>query len=296
MSRHRPRSATPAPKGVRKDARAKSTRAKSTAAKSTAAKSTAAKSTAAKSTAAKSAPAKSPPARSASRGSGSAKPAAAKSVHAKQPHAATRGARSTAGPRAQRASARRDAILAAALAEFSKRGFATTRIDDVARRARVAKGTIYLYFKDKDTLFQELVRTTLVPTLARLSAPLPEGLPTRALFEAFVEAFVDEIVATPRVEIMRLMIAEGKQFPALAEFYYREVVSKGLAAMRALIERGRARGEINVAALARNPQLAIAPLMVTVVWNGLFGKFAKVDARDMMKTQLDLMFGRGRPE
>ncbi len=290
MRRPRQRSAIPAPKGATdsptKGVRAKSARAKMAPVFPASSGPGSAKPAAAKSASAKSAPAKSVPAKS----------VPAKSASVKPVHAATRAPRAKAGPRAQRASARRDAILAAALAEFSKRGFAATRIDDVARRARVAKGTIYLYFKDKDTLFQELVRTTLVPTMARLSAPLPESLPTRALFEAFVEVFVEEIVATPRVEIMRLMIAEGKQFPALAEFYYREVVSKGLAAMRALIERGRARGEIDAAALARNPQLAIAPLMVTVVWNGLFGKFAKVDARDMMKTQLDLIFGRGRPE
>lgn len=194
----------------------------------------------------------------------------------------------------KRTSTKREAILAAALAEFSKRGFAATRIDDVARRARVAKGTIYLYFKDKDTLFQELVRSSLVPTMARLAAPLPDDTPTRALVESFAAVFIDEIVATPRVNILRLMIAEGKQFPQLAEFYYREVVSKGLAAMRALIARGRARGEIRSDALARNPQLMMTPLMLAVIWNGLFDKFGTLDARDLINTQLDLIFDQGR--
>jgi AcrR family transcriptional regulator len=196
--------------------------------------------------------------------------------------------------RAKRASTKREAILAAALAEFSKRGFAATRIDDVARRARVAKGTIYLYFKDKDALFQELVRSSLAPTMARLAAPLPDDMPTRALFESFASVFIDEIVTTPRVNILRLMITEGKQFPKLAEFYYREVVSKGLAAMRALIARGRERGEIRSDALARNPQLVITPIMLAVIWNGLFDKFGTLDARDLINTQLDLIFDQGR--
>ena len=69
----------------------------------------------------------------------------------------------TRGIRAASAAERRDAILAAALEEFAASGFAATRLDDVARRAGVAKGTIYLYFRDKESLFQELVRATLVP-------------------------------------------------------------------------------------------------------------------------------------
>ncbi len=76
-------------------------------------------------------------------------------------------------PRAERQAQRREAILAAALDEFSARGFAATRLDDVAKRAGVAKGTIYLYFRDKESLFQELVRTMLSPVVgsARGGAP-----------------------------------------------------------------------------------------------------------------------------
>ncbi len=74
-----------------------------------------------------------------------------------------RFAPAAAGTRASRGAARRDAILAAALEEFSAGGFAATRLDDVARRAGVAKGTIYLYFSDKETLFQELIRSMLIP-------------------------------------------------------------------------------------------------------------------------------------
>src|SRR5262245_10226103 len=71
------------------------------------------------------------------------------------------GRRAAAGPRARRRNQRRDAIVSAALEEFAARGFAATRLDDVARRADVAKGTIYLYFRDKESLFQELVRSML---------------------------------------------------------------------------------------------------------------------------------------
>src|SRR5579883_198423 len=73
--------------------------------------------------------------------------------------------------RAERAADRRQAIFDAALDEFIERGYAATRLDDVAKRAGVAKGTIYLHFKDKQTLFQELVRAALLPLIGRLAAP-----------------------------------------------------------------------------------------------------------------------------
>ncbi len=80
------------------------------------------------------------------------------------------------GAREERKVERREAILAAALEEFSARGFAATRLDDVARRAGVAKGTIYLYFRDKESLFQELVRSMLGPMVGAIEAA-PLGRP-----------------------------------------------------------------------------------------------------------------------
>jgi len=87
--------------------------------------------------------------------------------------------------RAQKTAARREAILAAALDEFSARGFAATRLEDVARRAGVAKGTIYLHFADKEALFQELVRTMLGPLVASLDQLRTTDLPIRAVLERF---------------------------------------------------------------------------------------------------------------
>src|SRR6266849_1384030 len=88
------------------------------------------------------------------------------------------------GGRVRRSAARREAILAAALDEFSARGFAATRLDDVAQRAGVAKGTIYLHFEDKESLFQELVRTMLSPVVGALEAARIADLPARAVAEA----------------------------------------------------------------------------------------------------------------
>src|SRR5438309_3187678 len=102
------------------------------------------------------------------------------------------------GTRAARRDERRAAILAAALEEFSARGFAATRLDDVARHAGVAKGTIYLHFRDKEALFQELIRSELSPFVGTIEAVLKGDVPSRALAEQVVELFVAQVYGTRR--------------------------------------------------------------------------------------------------
>src|SRR2546430_1506823 len=195
-------------------------------------------------------------------------------------------------PRAARQAERRESILAAALEEFSASGFAATRLDDVARRAGVAKGTIYLHFRDKESLFQELVRTMLSPVVGTLEAARTADLPARAVAEAIADLFVREILTTRRKDVIRLIIAEGPRFPKLAEFYYREVIERVTAAMRALMTRAVARGELPHDALARFPQLLIAPALVAVVWSSLFERFAPLDVRELMRAHIDILFGQ----
>jgi AcrR family transcriptional regulator len=186
---------------------------------------------------------------------------------------------------------RREAILMAALEEFSASGFAATRLDDVARRAGVAKGTIYLYFSDKESLFQELVRAMLGPLVGMIEAAPMADLSARAVAEAIAELFVSEIFGTRRKDVIRLIIAEGQRFPKLAEFYYREVIERVVTAVRALLTRAVARGELSNDALVRFPQLLIAPALVAIVWNGLFDRFSPLDIRELMRAHVDLLFG-----
>jgi AcrR family transcriptional regulator len=195
-----------------------------------------------------------------------------------------------AGRQARRTE-RREAILAAALDEFSARGFAATRLDDVAQRAGVAKGTIYLYFRDKESLFQELVRAMLSPLVGVIEAAPMRDLPIRAVAQIVVDVFVNEICGTRRKDVVRLILAEGPHFPKLAEFYYREVIGRVLPAMRALLTRAVERGELSHDALARFPQLLIAPGLVAIMWSGLFERFEPLDVRQLMQAHLDLLFG-----
>lgn len=196
--------------------------------------------------------------------------------------------------RAVRSAERRQAIIDAALGEFSAKGFATARLEDIAASAGVAKGTIYLYFTDKETLFQELVRTSIVPVVGRLGATPPAQASARQLFETFVELFMREVYETRRGDIIRLIISEGTRFPALSEFYYREVVSRGIGGMQMLLQYGISRGEITNPAIIKHPQLVVAPALVALIWHGLFGKIAPLDVKAMLEVHADLIFGPRR--
>jgi AcrR family transcriptional regulator len=193
--------------------------------------------------------------------------------------------------RAIRSAARREAILHAALDEFAARGFAAARLDDVAKRAGVAKGTIYLHFRDKEALFQEIVRSLMGPFVGTLEGVFAADIPLRAIADQIVELFIREVFGTRRKDIIRLIMTEGLRFPKLAEFYYREVLSRVLAGARARLARGVERGEISHAALARFPQLVAAPAMLAIIWTGLFDRFEPLDVRELLRAHMDILFG-----
>ncbi len=198
-----------------------------------------------------------------------------------------------ANGREARSAARRAAILSAALDEFSDRGFAATRLEDVARRAGVAKGTIYLYFRDKESLFQDLVRDMLAPLVGTIEALSEADLPARALADRIVDMFIGEVYETRRKDVIRLMVTEGRRFPKLAEFYYREVLSHIIAAVQGTLKRAAARGEV-AAAVVKFPQILVAPGLIAIVWSGMFDAYAPLDVRAMMEAHRDLLFPPGR--
>jgi len=195
----------------------------------------------------------------------------------------------------RRKDARPAEILDAALAVFAQKGFAATKLDDIAAKAGITKGTIYLYFRDKESLFQELIRTMLTPLVGTIEALGAADIPLNTLADQIADLFVREVYETRRKDVIRLMIAEGRRFPKLAEFYYREVLSRIIAAMRALLHRAAGRGEIP-AGLADFPQIIAAPGLVAIIWSGLFERFEPLDVRKMMKTHFELLFApRGMP-
>jgi AcrR family transcriptional regulator len=192
-----------------------------------------------------------------------------------------------------RSAVRREAILSAALEEFASQGFAAARLDDIAKRAGVAKGTIYLYFADKEALFQELARSMLSPVVGHLESLAQTETPFPVLVDGLIDLMVREVLGTRRKDIIRLVISEGTRFPALAEFYHREFLTKLFAGLRVVLQRAVDRGELRHKSLVEFPQLLGAPLLVALAWNSVFGHLQPLDARAMLKAYVDILLDRG---
>jgi len=192
--------------------------------------------------------------------------------------------------RQDRARERREAIVAAALAEFTAHGFAAARIDDIARRAGVAKGTVFVHFPDKEALFEGMAQTVLTPWIERLVTAVPvPGVPVRATLEALLLPVVRELRG-PHGDVVRLFISEGLRFPRLAEYYHREILSRLLDLIRRLLALAAERGELVDRRIAAFPQLVGAPMVVGLLWRGLFERFEPLDIEELVRTQLDCLF------
>lgn len=182
-------------------------------------------------------------------------------------------------------------IIEAAIQEFSRRGFAATRLEDVAERAGVTKGTIYFYFKDKEDLFKAAARRSLAPALNEMEAlgAHSEGSAEESL-RIHLSAVYPKLVKNPRAaQILRLIIAEGPQFPELVEFYYSEIISRGLAILTRVLERGVARHEFRRSGAVEFPQTVFAPAIAALIWNLLLGKKHPLDLDGYARMHLDLV-------
>jgi AcrR family transcriptional regulator len=196
-------------------------------------------------------------------------------------------------PRARSEEERRaklEAILAAALDVFVEKGFADARLDDVAARAGVAKGTIYLYVASKEALFEALVHSGIAAPIEAieqkvLAADLPAEATLRMLF-AFLR---EEVLGTRRREIVHLILSEAGRFPEIAAVYHREVISRGMGLLRRIAERAIERGEFGSDELVRFPQLAIAPGIVALLWTNLFQRLDPLDVEAMFEAHLALL-------
>jgi AcrR family transcriptional regulator len=200
----------------------------------------------------------------------------------------------------RRKEARPDEILAAALASFAERGFAATRLEDVAARAGISKGTLYLYFKGKEELFEAVVRATLVPNIARLEtlAATFEG-PSARLLERLLLTLAG-VVGSQVGAIPKLVIAEAGNFPDLARFYLDQVVRRGLRLIAAILRRGIERGEFRPVDVDHTVFCVIAPMLIAALWKNSLEPHddAPLDTQALARAHLDLLLrgleARGR--
>ncbi len=173
--------------------------------------------------------------------------------------------------RARRKADRPSEVLDAALDCFRERGFAATRMEDIAVRAGVSKGTVYLYYPSKQAVFEALVRANILPNLESAAASLvAHPGPASAQLRLMLD-FVAQVTSNPRlVALPKLVLAEAGNFPDLAVFYRREVVGRGLAMLEGVLARGMAAGEFRPLPLTATARLFLAPLLLNALWQTTF--------------------------
>jgi AcrR family transcriptional regulator len=198
--------------------------------------------------------------------------------------------------RADKAHARRDAILEAAIAEFVAKGFAATRVEDIAARAGVAKGTVYLNFADKEALFEGAVKARMLPIAARVAASLDAETATaaRQAVEAFLEQALTLLSQPATGDVVRLVVSESIRFPALTAFYRREVIAPLAARLRPVLARAAMAGELTTPVSADYPPLVVAPMLLAVIAGGMLSELGIGDVRGMLRVHLDGLFGGAR--
>lgn len=178
-------------------------------------------------------------------------------------------------PRAKRRERRKESrpaeLLAAALELFVERGFAATRLEDVATRAGVSKGTLYLYYSGKEDLFKAVVRGGILPAIARAET-LVENFSGSAseLLRVVVSGIWGNVGDSLLSGIPKLIIAESRNFPDLARFYYEEVILRGFAVMSAILERGIETGEFRELDIKATARAMIGPLLLLMLWRHSF--------------------------
>jgi len=199
----------------------------------------------------------------------------------------------------RRKQARPAEILDAALQIFAERGYAGARMDDIARRAGVTKGTIYLYFENKEAVFKTLVRESIGSTLANVSADVSHLKGSaRELLRFALSAMAHLLTTSDRVVLPKIIIAESGNFPELARFYRDEIIEKGLSLMSGLVERGMTEGEFRRLPVEHVVRLCIAPVLLGAMWRTTFGRFdpAPYDYKGLIDTHLDVLFRGLAPE
>lgn len=165
---------------------------------------------------------------------------------------------------------RRADILKAAREAFSARGFAATRMEDIAARAGISKAALYLQFDSKQALFEAAV-IELIEVMLPQIAPADFGeVPADVLLTGMIAAISSRLGADDMGFVPRVIIGEGQNFPELARFYYEQAVSRGIAAIERIIRHGIDRGEFTCADPALACRSVIGGVLIGVIWKQVF--------------------------
>jgi AcrR family transcriptional regulator len=171
----------------------------------------------------------------------------------------------------RRKDARPSEILAAALEEFVEHGYAATKLEDVARRAGITKGTLYLYFESKDALFRAVVRETIVPLLASAEQMVDDhtGSPQQ-LLRRLVLQWWEALSAAGLAGIPKLVMSEATNFPELAQFWFDEVVQRGRQIFAQVLRGGIDSGAFRSVDVDQAVRMILAPVLMAAIWKHSF--------------------------
>jgi len=207
----------------------------------------------------------------------------------------------SAAKRERRKEARPGELLDAALDLFVEKGFAATRVEEVAARAGVSKGTLFLYFQSKEELFKAVVCENISGHLKEWNAQFEsfEGS-TADMLDCCLNAWWDRVGATRASGINKLMVSEAKNFPELVAFYQQEVVLPGHALIRRVLERGMARGEFRTLDLDYAVYSVLAPMTFLIMAQHCMGACVpaqiELDPKKFIAAQLStLLYGWSAP-
>jgi AcrR family transcriptional regulator len=170
----------------------------------------------------------------------------------------------------RRKEARPAEILSAALDCFAERGFAATRLEDIAARAGVTKGTLYLYFPGKEELFKALVREQLLPNVERLEAVAKGPGSAADALTRLVAVWTEHVAPSPISVLPKLMIAEAGNFPELAKFYFNEVIQRAFRMLGSILRRGVESGEFRPIDVEHTIFCVVGPILLSVLWKHSF--------------------------
>jgi len=199
----------------------------------------------------------------------------------------------------RRKQARPGEILEAALSVFAEKGFAAARMEDIAARAGVTKGTIYLYFQNKEDVFKSLAREIVGNRLASATKQMHDYTgPARELLIRLLQTIDNFLSDRERAMLPKIIIAESGNFPELARFWRAEVIDKALAMVSGTIKRGIERGEFRPVDPEYTAKLCVAPIMLGVIWRNTFSAIDPVslDNEKFLAMHFDILLKGLAPE
>lgn len=189
---------------------------------------------------------------------------------------------------------RRRALLDAALGEFFERGFSAARMDDIAARAKLSKGTLYLYFDSKEALFTSLVETFAIPNIVMFEAAVQNAGGGVAAIRTFMKIAPVVIRESPLPKIAKILIADAPAFPEIVTAYREQVIERALGVIVSALSAAKKAGEIEIGDPHLTARLVIAPVLMSAIWRIVFehDPAAKIDL-DALFAEHEKMLLRG---